>query len=443
MAMIKNYAVCKFVLALSIVVGTSASHAATITFDYNFGTFDQNPNTQCPIVEYGGVDLGQHCFTASPTAPGFFTSEVTVTSNGNMAYCFLSGTWAPTPTDLLKPKYQVMGVYYAPPGSLSGSSLATYGSSYMMGTSTNFSSTLTGGDTAKTGGSFKLSDYFAFTASTSSTDTYTNTYTNTYTLNSTVAESYNVYGASLDGVDHDNDLIWIWLNPVIALFATSTTPSQNIQIGIYNDGRDPASETGQKDVIILSVSQLKQLAAGDTSIITSEGLQSLLRSWDSSWASGAGSPALTTADYNDILKADPFVAQPTLNPATSSRFNSVSTVIYYDTTTTKQSTQYTATGQTVSMQGQTAEDDHSGEAIIESTLGYVVNGLGFGLNGMTTGTYTYKNVWTLQNTQTSTQNASFTIFSPLVSDGYNGPHTILVFTDNVYGTFAFYPVPGT
>jgi hypothetical protein len=443
--MLNNYRFFKLNLAAMIcfVVWAPASYAISFTFDVNFGNFGANPATECTDVIYGVVNFGQQCFTLSPTGPGYVGTEVTLTKNGNTAYCLVSGTWAPTPTDLLKPKYQVIGVYYAPPGSQSGSSVATYGSSYLMGTSTNFSSTISGGETAKVGGSLKLSNYFSFTASQSSTDTYINTYSNTYTLNSTIAESYNVYGASSDGVNHNNDLIWVWLNPVIALFKTSATPSKTIQIGIYNDGRDPASETGQKHVIVLSVSQLKQLAAGNTAIIASEGLQSLLRSWDSSWASGAGSPALTTADYNDILKADPFVAEPTLNPATSSRFNSVSTVINYDATTTKQSTQYTATAQTTTLESQTAEDDHSGEAVIESTLGVVVDGLTFGLDGSTTGAYTYKNVWTQQNTETSTQNATFTIYAPLVSDGYTGPHSILVFTDNVYGTFAFYGVPGT
>lgn len=97
------------------------------------------------------------------------------------------------------------------------------------------------------------------------------------------------------------------------------------------------------------------------------------------------------------------------------RFNSVSTVIYYDTTTTKQSTQYTATAQTTTSESETAEDDHSGEAVIESTLGYVVDGYSFGVNGRTTGAYSYKNIWTQQNTKASTQNATITIYSPLVS----------------------------
>jgi hypothetical protein len=335
----------------------------------------------------------------------------------------------------LKPKYQVIGVYYAPPGSKASKNSTTYGSSFVSGTNVSSGSSFTKTGTVSLIGKVTgVPDVIEFTDTSSTSYSEEQGTSDSVALTNTEAQNYTIYGPSADGIDHTQDIIWIWLNPVVKI---TTYPLAVATTGLAMDGRDLVSETGQPDVIELTVAQLQQLAAGNTSIIETEDLGALNRTWDTSWDQGPA--ALTVADYKDILKSDLFVANPTLNPATNaSRFDPVDTSFPYAPTTNPSLKQVTSTYQKTSTQGQSATDTHTTTVTVETTGGFPLIG---NANLKVTGSYESTNNWSNSTTTTDTQTSTINVTPPNVTDMYEGPTTILVFKDNVYGTFVFYGAP--
>jgi hypothetical protein len=116
------------------------------------------------------------------------------------------------------PKYKVLGVVYAPPGS---SSSVTYGNSQMVGSATTI-----GSDYSQ---AYSLSVTVSATAGIPLFGNGTLSYsaeagwsekqatTNTLATQSTIGNSVATAGpvSSSLGVNHDNDIIYILLNPVV------------------------------------------------------------------------------------------------------------------------------------------------------------------------------------------------------------------------------------
>jgi hypothetical protein len=340
------------------------------------------------------------------------------------------------------PKYQVMTVFYAPPGAKTGArSQVSYGTSYQNGTTTNTSNSFSTTDSVTVSGKITVpigttGVTLSITGSVDDSVTQTIGNSQSNTVTSTASSTYTLSGDAVDGIDHSNDLIRVWLNPI---YRAAITSSEVYNQGVVADGADPVTkDSDQLDTVDLPVSVLKQLVAGASA--SALGYPVLNRTWAASeWT--AGSPALTPEDYQDILNADPFIAHPTLSPVNNPRFDVAqdAPLILYYPAATPQSESFTLSTQTTSTQGQSASDSHSTTVSVDGQLGTVGNNVDLKVADQ----WTTTNMWSSSNTTSTTQSAGLVVQYPLTSDGYTGPHDIAVYVDNVYGTFVFYPIPGT
>jgi len=439
---------------------------AITTDGYTYQVIDTSSGICTPRACGGGGDTLQiDGFTADPGQAWLnsISYEGCTISGATATFSYNSGVaewfWAPPAGDCLfgtvgakvtvqvnhvlaagspfyiKPKYQVVGVYYAPPGNKNAKNTVAYGTSFLTGTTAVNSSSFTQSTTVTASVTEKIFDFFSLTEMYSDTWSQEETSSDSVVLQNTISQTYTLPGPSVDGVNHAQDVIWVWLNPVVEAIQYPLAIST---VAYGNDGRDPASETGQPDIIELTVAQLQSLAAGNTSIIQTEDLGAILRAWDTTWDQGPA--GLTAADCTDILKADLFVANPALNQVSEpTRFDPVSTSISYTPTTGNPSSiTYTGSYQNTTTAGQSGTDTHKKMATIETKLGVPTNLFSGDLK--VSGTYTSTNTWSAQQTNGATQTATFTVAAPEVADGYSGPTTFLVFKDNVYGTFVFYGV---
>jgi hypothetical protein len=252
-----------------------------------------------------------HTATVLPIAGVLIAGGANTTASGSTIepnaevytpYTILSG---------LHPKFMVVNIQYAPPGS---GSAVTYSNQTTVGTSTGSENSFTHSEslTETVGvnlGVFKLSD--------SVDETWTNTRdsSSTFSLNNVTSNSEVVPGpcnvmpgtttcapaSQADqslGVEHESDVIWVWLNPVADYVITS--PTTFVWGGYASDPSDPNSPDGGMDVIPLSVSQLD-----GTSTITQAEWDVLDRNWDPITLGGAG--PITQQDLQTILARDPFV----------------------------------------------------------------------------------------------------------------------------------------
>lgn len=327
------------------------------------------------------------------------------------------------------PKYQVLGVDYAPPGA---NSTATYKDGFARATSNSVSSTFTNAGslsvTLNFGGPIGRLIGTSLTAGASGSYSEENDTTRQDSINvsTTLGETVPGPPTSTVGINHDNDIIWVWLNPGLLL----TYPSdQNSLVwnGYGFNGADPLNEM---DVIYLYVSWLK-----NPSMMPSDVASRLARTWDTSGIGG-----LTAADYQSILNADPFAVNPSYNPNTDSnqRFTlEVGENFNYEPATvgTQPVPQtYTRVAGTSHSDTNSTKDTRSVSASVTASLGAFV----FFNSATATYTYTSTSQWSNTTTNSTSQEVDITIVPPAATDNYTGPTAIQCWRDNVYGSYMFY-----
>ncbi len=206
----------------------------------------------------------------------------------------------------INPKYIIVGVIYAPPGqssyvdylnsTLVSSTVTTktaYSSGYKEGTAVTISSSINGWKFGSIDTSSK--------ASTSYSQATTTTDTTAVTVQKTTSTDLQVPGPACDycGVDHDYDLIAVWLNPVKLYTLTNGGVVQPNGYG-FSTFDQPGL-----DVYYVYAGELNGDIAMRTSTTTA-----FARAWAGTsngfqYASGDG-PGLTTPDEQNILKFDPY-----------------------------------------------------------------------------------------------------------------------------------------
>jgi len=239
----------------------------------------------------------------------------------------------------LYPKYQVLGVVYAPPGSASS---VTYGSSTLVGSSHSkmMNSTYDSVTTSSQTTGFSLFGFGDSTTTSTSNSWGTSSSTSSsYSEQTTTGNSVTTLGpvSSALGVNHDNDIIYIWLNPVViaslkgtganggAPFALNwgglqfnscdlTDASDKVNFLQLMNGCDP-NQYPYADIVGIPVWCLKNPYFPAQSC--AQWLPFTSRSWDlTPWGTDSNSvplgPGLTLADYADILKSDPFISQTSI-----------------------------------------------------------------------------------------------------------------------------------
>jgi hypothetical protein len=228
----------------------------------------------------------------------------------------------------------------------------------------------------------------------------------------------NVPGPIADGINHDYDVVLIWINPKEDLTVVSSATA------FWQrdfDSRDPAHEM---DVVPLYVAELK-----NPSTIPPGTASLLARTW-----AGAGQ-GLTNSDYSTILARDPFASGSSTIDSTRFDLAIGQTLPYTPPPCGGQPLGYTATlsTSTTTTQGKSATDAFS--------IGFTkTSGVSFGnwfsANFTNTQTLGWSNTWGHDVSHGSGSEATATVTGP--SDcTYGGPTDVQVYKDNVYGTFMF------
>lgn len=398
----------------------------------NLGTVTTNPAQECVFdstIEqctnltfsgYGPFSL-EHTFTFTI---GCVTTIWEVTYTGSYAV-----------PGYIRPKYQVVGVYYAPPGA---KSTATYSNGFMSGTSTNVSNSFGVNVTASVTANYGVDLFGILDANSSTTTNYgweqqqNGSSSISIVQNQSTGSTWPGPASSTLGVDHEYDTIAIWLNPEMGVEVSS--PSGVTVTGYYFDPRDPANAP---DIIYLTVGELDGSQA-----IPSGGTQTALaRAWDTDLG------GLDATDFAAILQADPFYANPSFDPNTdtSGRYvlpGGVDQIFSYEPEpqgAQASATVYTSSYNSTDSSSQGGSDKYTVGYTIDGTLSASFFGTALGQLKAST-TFTYTNTWSNTVTSGASQSANFTIYRPLYTDNYTGPINMQIWKDNVYGTFMFYPV---
>lgn len=341
----------------------------------------------------------------------------------------------------------------------------TYGSNTVVGNSTSvkdsFSSEVSLTVSVSGGASI-----FGFSAD--QTTTISNSYTQETDTASTIAfsqttsnsTSLNGFSDPANGINHDYDQIFLWLNPIVK-FNIGPNSNQVTWTGYGYDLNDPTNP--DMDVFGVPVGCLNGDFATSNpplwSTCQSYFTGPLARTWALSNEDGSG-PGLTgdptvpcttnpNTDFCNILAADPF---------TSPNYTFMRPPIGSDTTTDGLFTDCHTSGCNVAIQyspnitntymqgySTTITQDQMAKYKYEVTYSVEDKFKGTGWLAGFTVDLTDKNVFTWshefdQSTNSSRgQQSSFTIVGPAA--GYTGPCQFDVFQDNRYGTFMFWPVP--
>ena len=380
-------------------------------------------------VALTSANLFNYTYSAS-TGQGTWTWQVGPALYGNSSNA-LTLTHGAAVADL-NVKFKILGVDYAPPGA---KSTVNYSNSTMRGSSTSDSATYTSAVTVgvkvKEGASIIGLVGGSVTEGVAQTWSQENDTSSSVAFNATASNADIVAGpaSSTSGIDHDYDVVWIWLNPMVTL---ALGPNTVLNTGLAYNARDDANEM---EVVPLYVSWLK-----NPSTIPAAVAARLARSWDTSGVGG-----LTTEDYAIILAADPLGASSTYDPNSdpAHRFDlQEGTTFNYEpppaggqpiTETLQLSTN------TVSTAGQGATNGTSTTYSLDFDSGVsVVASLEFDVS--ISNTYTTSDKWNATTTTGSTQTASLSLVGPQTADNYPGPTSIQVWRDNIYGSFMFFPV---
>ncbi len=321
---------------------------------------------------------------------------------------------SPTPsgTGAVRPKYYVLTVVYSPPGTEGGrsSSSVKYGSGSTTGTTVSTTSAFkqnykvsVSADVGFLGTGGSIGTSFAYGRNSANTGTVDIKKSGT----TEIAQS----GPPVDGIDHDRDIIYLWLNPTLSVTVTPTSASWKLADNIT------------ADIQFLYVGWLK-----NPSLIPPGVAQRLQ------------AHGITSQDFPEILKADPFANGNTaIDPM---RYQMVNTTFPYEPPFADGDPVPTFSFVLSYTNGATATSSVQNDY----TLGLNVSG---GFNFLSLFKTSVKNenswTWTCIDTRVSTSGtseaASVTVGGP--SFGYTGPTDMGVYYDTLYKTFMFAPIETT
>jgi hypothetical protein len=416
--------------------------ASGTTTPLSGGAYTYIDSPECTVYAFSGTLTGTGIvisFTPQPTTGG----GATLSYNG-----------------YLNPKYKIVGVVYSPPGS---SSFVQYTGTTMMGTSSSTQSSFATTESS----SLTICGSAGIDIAVVTSDVkYCGTYSNSFTQESDTSSSFavnqttsfvNKWLGSSNGLNHNNDVVYVWLNPVVWFTIPYTNPPTATALqwnGYSSDGADDAVNGGEMEVVPIYLSQLlnpSSIAATDPSLY-----DRLQRTWAQNNLDGTG-PGLTDADYAAIAAVDPF-SNPDYVFSVPSGSQTSSDGRF--TQTTNQNLDYqpgTATAgaptfsyswaQTAtSTQGKGGKDTYTqGFSMEESFQASFFGGVSVDLKqGLK---FQWMDQWNNLYTQQSGQTNQVSITGPpycapgsTTCTPYEGPQEFNIFQDNVYGTFMMEPV---
>jgi hypothetical protein len=330
------------------------------------------------------------------------------------AKVFASGNWVAVGPRIYygkaTAKYLVLTVVYAPPGTEGGksSSSVSYEAGSTTGTTTSANQSFKETNTISFDGSAGflgngLGGGLSFEWSHSTSDD------ESVEITKSVKSQIKVDGPAFDGIDHDEDRIYLLLEPTIDLSLSNSAASWLL-------------ESSSLPIIqAVSVGQLKGKEPIPKGVLD--------------WFQNAG---ITTQDYPDILARDPLASGSAVpDPA---RFIPLNTTFPYLPPTAKENPVQTITttisGSSTQTNGSETEDSYK--------VGLYVKGNSDFLDVehaslKDSASWQWTNKSSQKNAVGTTQSATVTIGGPAF--GYSGQTLLAVYTDSIYHTFAFALVP--
>lgn len=421
--------------------------------------------------------------------------------NGSLPSCFDPTIWSPTsgtPPTLISnptpqsgyvsPKYQIVGITYAPPGA-SGSTFVQYQNSNLVGNSQTVShsfkdenkltlklSAQADGDLPIIGGAKAGSSYSVTTDYTQQTKN-----SNTITTSLQVQQGEKTAGTdnSYSPVNHDYDLIWVWLNPLtqFTIYPTGGAGASATSTIEWAGYAADSNDLPDLDIIGIPLGYLN----GDFGSMPPQYSIPIAREWAAgqTWQAGHG-PGLSATDLAQIAAADPF-ANPNYgnlqigyappDPTTSdhrftvSQCSGGSSFPYQQASPSAGAETYTCTLTYTNTDIHLTDSTYTYSVEFSADLKFGVSAFFFGLETelTETNTLTWTSEYQNQTTNTSVSTASLSVQSPPCNNAVlgfgpcvpvydaagNQPTQFIVYEDNLYGTFMFAPVgyytgtPGT
>jgi hypothetical protein len=304
------------------------------------------------------------------------------------------------------PKYIVLTVIYAPPGTDGGHSTSSV--SYQAGSTTGTSISASQSFKSGNANSFEATGTIfgsgvSFEYSRSRTDAQS------MEIKKSTTATITQLGPSQDGINHDEDEIWLLLKPHVSMDLTSTSAAWMLT-------NVPASI---QRVYVGWLNGHESMPAGIATAFRAAGI--------------------TALDYTNILARDPLANDS--SAIDSNRYVLLKTSYPYapplHTNDPVPTTTVNVSDSSLSSVGTTTEDDYKVGMFLSVTAG------GF----FDFAKATFKNTatweWTSKFNQTSSsgtvQSAIVTIGGPAY--GYSGPTSLQIYIDNIYKTFAFAIVP--
>ncbi|MGB6303085.1 MAG: hypothetical protein WBF45_04985 [Acidobacteriaceae bacterium] len=310
------------------------------------------------------------------------------------------------------PRYQILTIIYAPPGTAGGksSSYVDYSTGSTLGTTIDVSNSfkkdfsITAGLSVGGGGN---------SASVSLDNDWSvqQTTTDDYKVTSSGKNEVKVPGPATDGIDHNYDEIWLCLNPLI-----------QVQIAGTKLTYTPGINGTPMQQIYVYVSELKNPSSMRADV-----------------AATLKAKGFTAADYAAILAADPFANGS--GSIDTRRFQETSTTFPYEPPPTAQDmptiTSYSLT------------NDSTSTVTMNNGTGYTITlsaSVSAGFGGIASATVSTKDSWAWTQTN-STANSSGTTSSATVavadpSYGYAGDVAqVAVYWDTLFNSFMFSAIP--
>jgi hypothetical protein len=329
---------------------------------------------------------------------------------GGVVICDPSDEDTTRPTHgTVDPKYYVLTVVYAPPGTQGGgsASVVEYGSGSTTGTTTSISSSFNAGwsiSSETTGGvllaSTTVGASFEFKGGSGDSESLE--------IKKSATSTIRAPGEAVDGIDHDGDQIWLWLNPKIDLAARPLSATWTL------------TGTNRADIQFVYVGGLKNPSTIPPGVM--ERLQLY---------------GITAQDFPDILKRDSFASgSPILDPT---RYHPLNTTFPYEPPRLPNNPQTTLTfeqsNSTDSTQSLSKEEEYTVGLSFEGEVGRIIK-----TKLKTSNTWTWKSSSSTSTSAGALEKASVTIGGP--SFGYRGPTDMEAFYDALYKSFVFRPVEG-
>lgn len=400
----------------SIPITTSLT-SAQIIYIWNSPGQQQGcpPNGPQPAGGSPVLDSSQfYRILFTPTAGGYGTATMEQFEIGGVA-----------------PKYSIISVIYAPPNPGSspfGPSFVDYTGTTALGTDTTLTSSFQQSSTYSTAVSL-----LGTTLSMGSGYTQSNDTTNSISVNQTSSVSNTYPGSypasSVIGLDHDNDIILVWLNGALDCSSEDAWTVLPIPAAVQCIEYEPQMAPGDPDDPLMDIVELPVGWLNGDFPMNSD-VQNILTSH-----------GITAADYPTILAADPYAGcVANINCVqnqvglSSTRWDLVVNPGIFHFETLGTSKNYTATYAQTSSQGQSATNSRYVSYSLGGTSSFK-NIFSLTTNNQTTLTWTDK--WSYAANSSIGKSAKITINEP--TGNYSGPTQFAVYKDNIYGTFMSYP----